>query len=112
MYQVEFLATTSAGWAEAISLVDDDSNLPLDLTGITFELDVRDDCDYQALTATTENTKLETLAGGVVQWRFSPDEVRPLYRGRTYRVGLVARDSIGPTQIFVGTLSFIDGIAR
>lgn len=114
MYDIQFVATSSAGWAESVELIDAETNLPLvvgDET-TTFELDVRDSSGCQVLTRTTAGGTIERPTNNVVQWRFTPSDIAGRCRDRTYRVGLVMTTEGGATQIFIGTLALLDGEVR
>lgn len=110
MYQIQFTATSSAGWSEAIEMIDANTNQFLEIADTdTFEIDVRDACGGQMLEASTANGKIELPSPGVIQWRFSRDEVGGLCPGTTYKVGGVVTTLAGPTQLFIGTLAYLNG---
>lgn len=112
MYQVQFEATTSADWAEAIELVDDATNLPLDIPeGTTFELTIGD-CCWPGLNASTDDGKIIMPSANVIQWRFLPADLTRYWSPGTYPVGLTMTTTGGTTQLLVGTLSIIDGVVR
>lgn len=110
MFDVQFYATDDADWAASIDLVDDDTDEPLDLTGITFALGVSE-CGTVILSATTDAGTIETPDDGVIQWRFDAEDLGSLCVGTTYRVGCTMETADGVTQLFVGSLAFIDGSA-
>lgn len=110
MYQVQFLATTSADWAEAIELIDADTNLPLDVATATFKLQVDDRDGCGVLTASTEAGTIIQPEPGVVQWHFPLGSMGSLCRGSTYSVGLTMTTADGTTQLFTGTLAIVDGV--
>lgn len=109
MYEIQFVATSSAGWAEAIQLINDETNLPFVIEpGDTIELEVRGR-GGGVLEASTANGKIEHPEPSIIQWRFTPAEITAFCKDRTYRVGCVLTNSAGPTQLFIGTLSLLDG---
>ena len=111
MYQTQFLATSSADWAQAVELIDADTNLPLaDIDDATFELQVDDECGASRLTASTAAGTLTRPAAHIVQWRFTPAQHGGLCDRTTYRVGLTMTTDSGTTQLLTGTLVYLDGI--
>ncbi|WMT88283.1 hypothetical protein NO932_06640 [Pelagibacterium sp. 26DY04] len=112
MYQASFTATDSADWAEAIEVINGDTNLPLDISDIAFELAVRDRCGAELLNASTEAGTLERAGTNVIRWRFTPTDMGGLCTGTTYKVGLTMTTDEGTTQVLVGSLSFIDGVVE
>ena len=113
MYQVQFTATNSADWAQAIELIDATTNQPLALPDdAEFELTVRDRWDYAVLSAKTEDDSLELLPGGVLRWRFPFSRFSRFAPRTTFPVGLTMTTAQGTVQIFIGTLSFIDGYVQ
>ncbi len=40
MYELQFLATDDADWAQRVDLIDDATNQPLETAGVLFELEV------------------------------------------------------------------------
>ena len=112
MYEVQFLATSSADWAQAIELIDADTNLPLaDIDDATFELSVdRQNGCGSVLTASTAAGTITQPQANVVQWVFLASQMTGLCDGSTYRVGLTMTTAGGTVQILIGTLTFVDGI--
>ena len=111
MYDIQFFCTNSAGWAAAIELIDDETDLPLDVEpGAVFELAVKGPHGSPNLTASTDAGTIERPSPNVVQWRFTPERMTGLCAGNTYRVGLTATDSTGTVQFILGTLAVLDGV--
>lgn len=109
MYEVKFLATSSADWSEAIEFTNAVTNQPFDFTGMTFEMDVRDRGDHQALTRTTAEGTITVPQRGIVQWTVPASQMAGMCQS-TYRVGLVMTDPDGnKTQLFIGSLVILDG---
>lgn len=111
MYQVQFFATSSAYWAQAIELIDADTNQPLeDIDSASFALEVDDECGARLLSASTEDGTLTRPFPYVVQWNFTPEQHSSLCPGSTYRVGLTMTTATGTIQLLIGTLAYLDGI--
>ena len=111
MYQVQFVATTSADWAQAVELIDASTNLPLsDGDEAEFELQVDDRCGARMLTASTDDGTITMPEENVIQWRFTPEQHAGLCAGSTYSVGLVMTTVTGTIQLLTGTLAYIDGV--
>lgn len=111
MYQVQFAATSSADWAEAIELIDNDTNLALDVPDdARFNLTIGGRCWSGELTASTTDGRITRPADNIIQWRFTPNDIRTFWPRNSYAVGLTMTTDGGTTQLLVGTLSVIDGI--
>lgn len=108
MYEVKFFATDDADWAQSIDLFDDDTGEPLDTTDMAFALGVSRD-GLVLLSASTEDGSIEVPETGVIQWRFTVAQLGSLCPGTTYNVGCTVETTDGVTQVFTGTLAFIDG---
>jgi hypothetical protein len=112
MYEVQFSATTSADWAQAIELMDADTNLPLDLTGASFDLAIGDrwgDSRYLSVS-TDDDAELVIIAPNIVEWVFPAARLNGLCSGITYPVGLTMTTDTGTIQIFLGTLAVLNGV--
>lgn len=110
MYQAQFVATTSADWAEAVELIDDNTSLALDVPiEAEFKLSIGDRC-WGPFNASTEDGKVVRAASNILTWRFTPDDLSRFWRSGTYSVGLTMTTEGGTQQLLVGTLSIIDGI--
>lgn len=110
MFEVQFFATDDADWAQAVDLFDDDTGERLDTDGMSFAFAVTED-GTALLTASTDDGGIVTPEAGVIQWHFTRADLGALCPGTTYRVGCTVTTTDGPTQLFVGTLAFIDGSA-
>lgn len=110
MYDVTFPpATSSADWAASVEIIDDSTNAPLDLTGYSASLAVRDHDRNEVLSASTADGTITNPTTGVLSWTFAASQLSGLDVPLTYNVGLTITDANGTTQIFVGKLPFIDG---
>lgn len=109
MYDIQFFATDDADWAQAIELLDDDTNLPLDLTGLTFAIEVKEHRSGVRIRLSTEDGSISSPVAGQIQWVVPADQVRGLCADETYRVGCTMTSDGGITQLFTGSLAVIDG---
>jgi len=111
MYQVQFIATTSADWAEAIELIDAETNLALQVPdNAVFKLAIGDRCWGGSLDASTTDGEITRPEINVIQWRFTPDKINRYWRGSTHPVGLTMTTDGGTVQLMVGTLTILDGV--
>jgi len=108
MYEVQFFATDDADWGASVELFDDDTDLPLDITGMTFSLGISED-GVVLLSASTDDSTIVSPDDGVIQWQFTPTQLGALCPGTTYNVGLTVETADGTTQLLTGTLALIDG---
>lgn len=112
MYDVQFFATTSADWAEAVELIDADTNLALDVPDdATFALTIGGRC-WSDFAITSEGGEITRPADNIIQWRFTASDFSRYWPGGTHRVGLTMTTTGGTTQLLIGTLSVLDGIVR
>lgn len=112
MYEVQFLATTSADWSEAIELIDANTNQPLTIPDdAEFELTIGGQC-WSGLSGSSDDGRITRPKPNVIQWKFTTDDFRRYWPGRTHSVGITMTTSEGTIQILIGTLSIIDGVVR
>lgn len=115
MYQIDFTATNSADWAQAIELLaangkcGDEPFVPGDAE---FHLAVSGRCGSPFLKGSTEDGRITRPKPDVIQWLFERHEMKTLRPGTTYAVGLTMTTTNGTIQLFTGTLSFLDGVVR
>lgn len=115
MYEIQFApASNKAMWApEAISIVDNDSGEPIDLTGATLTIEVEDENGTARLSGSTSSGVVDLIAeeegGHRFQWTFGATAMTALAPG-TYRVGLIAERDGETVQLILGTLPVVDGI--
>lgn len=113
MYDIQFIATTSADWAQSVEMVDANTNLPLDLPDdAVFELSVGDHCWNGDFRASTTDGTITRPTDNVIQWRFTPNDLHRFNPRISCPVGLTVTTDGGTTQLLVGTLSIIDGVVR
>lgn len=110
MYEIQFSATNSADWSQAVQLIDDQTGLPFDGASIEFSLEVDDRGGAPVLRGSTTDGVIERPEPSIIQWSFPVSQMRALCAGNTYRVGCTATDEGGTIQLFVGTLSLINGV--
>jgi len=102
-----------ADWIETIELVDDDTSAIIEnLDGVTVAMEVRSRHPYcRRLTGSTEDGRIVFAPGGIIQWRFTAQEMRAL-EAQTYEIGVtVTRDGITEQEL-IGTLPVVDGVIR
>jgi hypothetical protein len=131
MYQNPTLfpqVTNRETWNPTIGIYDDDTGLAIDLTNITFQLEIRRIGPYRQfagdgyagydqigsysdcgpiLSATLGNG-LTVIDTGIVQVFFTETQMRSLEPG-TYAVSMTANDGTITRQIFVGRLPVFYG---
>ncbi len=107
-YELSFYATDDADWPVRIDLIDDDTGLALDTTGLAFDLAVSN-CGSNYLTASTNDLTIEVPETGTIQWRFTKEQMSGLDVRTTYNVGCTMTNAAGTTQLFVGTLAVLNG---
>lgn len=111
-YEIQFQVASGADWAQAIELIDNQSNAPLaDAADAVFELEVIDG-SRPVLRASTEDDSVEKPADNVIQWRFPASRMRGLRAGETYRVACTMATEAGKIVLFTGTLALVKGMAR
>lgn len=110
MYSVQFQATSSADWVEAIELIDANTNLPLAVPAeAVFDLSIGDRC-WGPFDASSADGAITRPAENIIQWRFERSDLCRFWSRGTYSVGLTMTTSGGTTQVLIGTLTIIDGV--
>ena len=116
MYQIEFTATNSADWAQALEITDASQHTcdgePVIPDDATFNLTVSDRHGRRMFSGSTDDGRIQRPNPSTIQWVYERDELTSLCAGNTYNVGLTVTTDNGTTQILIGSLSFIDGIVR
>ena len=108
-YELRFTAYDDADWAQAVEIIDADTNGDLaEAADATFDLEVTD-CGSTVLSATTADGTLDKPATNVIAWRFTESQLGALCPGTTYKVGCRMTTDDGSLMLFTGTLAFIDG---
>jgi len=106
-------ASNRARWQFSVELTDPATDLPVDLTGATIELAVRDQQSKQPLLTGTTGAEITIgtpATDGAFSVLFSRTVMATLADGM-YDVGLrVTLASGADFQLFVGTLPVVDGI--
>lgn len=111
MYEVQFQTTNSADWAEALELIDANTNMALDVPDdAVFELAIGDRCWSGDFRASSEDGAITRPADNIIQWQFTREQLNRFWAPGTYRVGITMKTSGGTTQLLVGTLSIINGV--
>jgi|GEM_PF-1901689 len=113
MTDIALSVTSGADWAEAVELIDADTNQRLteDLEAALIELRVNDDCNHQVLYGSNEpGGRLTIPEPGVIQWIFPQPEMAAFCRGKSYRLACRITPEAGGTSIlFSGSLVYLDG---
>ena len=106
----DWIATDDAIWGVAIEIIDDDTNLPMDISSdaITFALSIKEDHCVR-LSASSDAGTITKPTINSIQWVFTVAQMQTLCPGTTYGVGVTMTTATGPIQIIVGTLAVIDG---
>lgn len=108
----DWIATDDADWGVAIEIIDDDTNLPMDISSgtISFALSIKDNsCDAVLLSASTAAGTITKPDTSTIQWVFTKAQMATLTPGTTYGVGLTMTTVEGTQQVLVGSLAMIDG---
>ena len=108
MYELQFQATDDADWAVALALIDDDTNRALDTTNLSFDLDVKHR-GHVRLSLSSSDGSITIPEPGTIQWIVPAATMRGLSIETTYDVGCRMNSPGGVSQLFIGTLAFIDG---
>lgn len=108
-YDIQFATLSGSDWAEIVQAVDDDTNLPLDLTDALIELHVRDHCNATLLQASSDDGTITKPALGQFQWIFPKAQLGGLCIGTTYAVGCRITLDGATSALFTGSLAYLDG---
>lgn len=113
MYDIQFIAASGSDWAEAIELIDDDTNLPFnDADDATFDLAVTLRGGSTLLSASTTDATISRPAANQILWNFTAAHLGSLCPGTTYTVGCRMTIADGSIALFTGSLAYIDGGVR
>lgn len=101
-----------ADWFGTIELVNDDTNEVItDLNGAEISIAIRQRGCWPVLTAKTGDDRISFIGDGIIQWHFTPSDLRCLCAG-TYEIGItVKRDDITDQEL-IATIGIIDGVVR
>lgn len=109
MYELKWQATDDADWAQAVEIIDANTNQPLEeAETATYELEVSD-CGSAVLRASSEAGTIEQPEPNIIQWRFTKAQMASLQTRKTYAVGCTMTTPSGTIQLFVGSLAIVDG---
>lgn len=108
-YQANFAAYRGADWAEAVEITDADTNLPLDVSGYSFELGIQDQSDATLISLSTSAGTITFSAANIIAWRVTASQINSLCKRKTYRVGCRFTTNEGTEQLFTGNLAILDG---
>jgi len=110
MYELSLVAHSGVDWAQAIELINAETDRPLtEAAEALIEVQVSDRHDRTILNATSADGSVQRPNASVFQWRFTRDQMHSLREGRTYRIGCRLTVEGKSIQLFGGTLAYIDG---
>jgi len=108
-YLANFEASNRADWIIQISATDAETGEDIDFTGADVALAIRDE-NCQRLGATVGDG-ITLLEPTVLQASFGKDAMSGMCAG-SYSIGAVYEVNGETTQLFVGTFSVYDGVAK
>lgn len=114
MYEAQMPPVSNrADWIETIELINDDTNEVItDFTDTSVYIAIRSRDPFQIyLAGSSDDGHIEFVPGGIIQWRFTMQEMRTL-PAATYELGItVTRDGIVEQEL-IGSLPVLDGVVR
>jgi hypothetical protein len=103
-------ASTRADWESIISLIDSDTDEPLDIAGASLLLELRERASGAiVLTASTANGRISIVDTGTFRISLPVSEMRAL-RADTYEVGGICTLNGTTRQFIIGLLPILDGV--
>lgn len=103
-------ATNNADWKTQFEFTDVETGDPIDFTGATIEIEVKDQNRCKWIEATTANGKITINSGGF-ELLVPESDMKSLCPG-SYLIGGVYSLNSETISLFTGTLAIIDGVAR
>lgn len=103
-------ATNNADWKTQFEFTDAQTGDPIDFTGSTIEVEVRNGDRCKVIEATTGNGKITINSGGF-ELLVPASEMQNLCAG-SYLIGGVYSLNGETISLFTGTFAIIDGVAR
>ncbi len=104
-------ATNNADWNMQIHVTDADSGVPVDFTGATIEIEVKDANGCRKLEGSVADGRVTLPDTGVIEWLFPAASMEGLCPG-SYNMGAVYQLNGATVSLFTGQLVVIDGVAR
>ena len=102
-------ATDDADWAVTINLINDETNSEwFEAASMAFHLGVKDGNSF-VLSATTDDGSITRPEDHQIAWRFTSSQMAALCSPKTFTVGCVYEKDGEVTQLFLGTLTVLDG---
>ena len=103
--------SNKADWIEAYGLDDSETGDPIDISDADeITVSIRNTANQHVeLTATLSGGTIEHIETGVFQWTFPLAQMRTLC-AKNYDVGLTILKDDETIQLFIGTLSVMDGV--
>ena len=102
--------SNKTGWLADFELDDADAGGPVDVTGASIVIEVREPhTGWIALSATTANGQITIIDTGVFEVNVPAGETQRLRAG-TYQVGATITLNGESRQLIIGTLPVMDGV--
>jgi hypothetical protein len=112
MYLTNIEASNRADWIVQISATDADSGAAIDFSTATdITVAVKDESGCQKLVATLANGHVTLPTVGMIQFHFTPSEMKTLWPA-TYLIGGTYTVAGETDQLFVGTVNVYDGVVQ
>ncbi len=100
--------STAADWNDAQAILDSETGEPIDLTGASVTMTVKDSRGCQILCGSTEGGEIAFPDIGVFNWVFPSDRLSRLCAG-TYGVGILIEQEGQREQLFLGNITIQRG---
>jgi hypothetical protein len=103
-------ASTRADWEYIVSLIDHETDEPLDLAGASILAELRDRrSGATVLSASTSNGRISAIDIGTFRILLSASDMRTL-RADTYEIGGIYTLNGTTRQFIIGLLPILDGV--
>ena len=103
-------ASTRADWEQVISLLDHETDEPLDLAGASILVELRDrPSGAIVLSASTANGRISIIDTGTFRVQLPASDLRAL-RADTYEIGGIYTLNATTRQFIIGLLPILDGV--
>jgi hypothetical protein len=103
--------TNTARWQTQMQFSDAETGELIDFTGASILIVVKDEAGNTKIEASTDNGKVSIVSTGVIEFDASLSDMGGLTPGSYPIGGVFWFGSDDPDQLFVGTLTVIDGVA-
>lgn len=111
-YTVDISASNNADFRQSFVLTDN-AGTPLDLTGATFEMDIRDASGTELLSATSANSRvaITNAAAGAFSITILAADLSPIAGGE-YVHDLLMRQAGKTSRIWAGAFYLAEGVSQ